>query len=325
MTGKTKVIAIANQKGGVGKTTTTLNLADSLTRMNYKVLVVDFDSQASATNSLNVGLTENSTYVSIYEILLDLYENMRIDKELILSTILSPTYTSKKIVTESDGTKHSVDVEIPFGFDLIPSHIMLADYELLLSSANTRMAGVQPYQLLNVINTIKNNCDYDYIIIDCPPSLGLMSINAFTAATSGILITSNLDLQSTRGVESLIGKIAEVQKLLLEKAHIKHNGIIGILLLMFSERRVVDRRIKKDLEEFYPIKTIESTIPDSSKAKSSVYAGRLFNQVYPKAQKAYDAAAEEIIKIIDELENNEQRIVFLDSHEKMKGNSALDE
>ena len=311
----TEVIAIINQKGGVGKSTTCMNLAYSLSELGKKVLAIDFDSQASMTNALNIGLKEGEEYNSIYEVLdEELYEG-RVNQDLIRKAIISPTYTTKEIVIDKDGTRRGKDVEKEFGFDLLPSHILIADYELDISQKPMK---TKAFQLYNIIEEIKKIYNYDLILIDCPPSLGIMSVNAITAATSGVIIPTNLDLMSTRGVESLIEKIAEIQTHLL-KYNLRHNGVIGILLNLFSERRIVDRTIRMNLEKFYPVVTFDAQIPESSKARSAVYAGRLYSQLYPKAKAAYDELAIQLLNQIELINSSEQKIIHLESKGKMIG------
>ena len=323
----TKTIAIINQKGGVGKTTTTANLAYAFSQKGKKVLAIDYDSQASLTNCLNVGLRENETYYGIYEMMEhDLRKILPEEDEFLSSCtfeelcdkcICRPKYIGRKTQLNERNLRRVVDEEREFGFDLLPSHIALADYELEVTRSTKNDVG---FKLYNVIQKIKKLRDYDYILIDCPPSLGIMSMNAIAAATDGILIPTNLDLMSTRGVENLIEKIAEVQDMIskVTKGNIIHMGIIGVVLNLYSERRTIDKTVENNLEKFYPIVTFKSQIPESAKAKTAVYSGLLFSHVLPKAEAAYASLADEIEKRIEEMEQQGQQILHLDPNEGRK-------
>lgn len=322
----TKTIAIINQKGGVGKTTTTANLAYAFSQKGKKVLVIDYDSQASLTNCLNVGLRENETYRGIYEMMeWDLRKIEPEEDEFLASCtfeelcekcICQPTYMGRETRLEKN-LRRVVEVEKKFGFDLLPSHIALADYELEVTRSNRNDVG---FRLYNVIQKIKAVKEYDYILIDCPPSLGIMSMNAIAAATDGILIPTNLDLMSTRGVENLIEKIAEVQEMLnfVTKGKITHMGIIGVVLNLYSERRTIDKTVENNLEKFYPIVTFKSQIPESAKAKTAVYSGLLFSHVLPKAEQAYQALAAEIEERIKVMEADGQQVLHLEPNDGRK-------
>ena len=208
---KTKIIAIANQKGGVGKTTTTANLAYALAQAGRKVCCVDFDYQSSLTNCLNVGLKENEEYFGIYEMMIKTLREVTPDEneqlaaietfeELCDLCICRPTYTVREMQVV-DGKRRAVDVQKEFGFDLIASKLLLSDYELEITNLRDNQKKDNAYRLRKVLLKVAELRNYDYIIIDCNPSLGIMSINAMAASdTGGILIPTNLDLMSTRGV-----------------------------------------------------------------------------------------------------------------------------
>lgn len=319
-----KIIAVINQKGGVGKTTTVANLAWAFSQQGKKVLAIDFDSQASLTNCLNIGLKEEEEYLGIYEMMLwnlrkitpeqDLFLSSCTFEELCEKCIARPTYSAREVVKTETG-KRVADVQKEFGFDLLPSHIALADYELELSNKNDKTAG---FKLSNVIAMIEEVRNYDYILIDCPPSLGIMSINAITAAKDGILVPTNLDLMSTRGVENLIEKIAEVQELLLFKYNKIHMGVIGVVLNLYSERRSIDKSIENNLEKFYPIVTFKYQIPESVKAKQAVYAGVLYSHVYKKAADAYINLAKAVDERLIEMNKKGQQILRLEANNARK-------
>ena len=322
---KSKVIAVTNQKGGVGKTTTTANLAYALTKKGHDVLLIDFDSQASLTNYLNVGIGEDEDYYGIYEMMLASYRQIDEDEDPQLAAIdmdteegfaqlcrlciCRPTYQTKT-VTNEDGTRKVVDVPVEFGFDLLPSHLNLADFELEISSLRGKEAAPNGFRLYNLVQRILNWHAYDYVLIDCNPSLGVMAMNAITAAVDGVLVPTNLDLMSTRGVTNLINKVVDVQEMLLKvsRGEVKHMGIIGIVLNLYAERRSVDRTIQNDLSRFYPFKIFASTIPESVNAKKALFAGVLYSQLYKKAEVAYDALAGEVEQRLAEMQAEGQLI-----------------
>lgn len=322
---KTKVIAITNQKGGVGKTTTTANLAFALAKLGRDVLLIDFDSQASLTNYLNVGIAKDEEYCGVHEMMVCNLRRVSPAEDETLAAIdpntaegfaklcelciCRPTYGTKVMQTV-DGRRVSTSVRQEFGFDLMPSHIMFSDYELELSSLRGKEAMANGYRLYDVVQRIIAWHEYDYILIDCNPSLGVIAINAITAATDGVLIPTNLDLMSTRGVTNLINKVADIQEMVLTttKGAVRHMGVIGIVLNLYCERRTVDQDIQNDLNRFYPFEIFKATIPESVNAKKALFAGVLYSQMYPKAEKAYDALAREMEENLAAMRERGQQI-----------------
>ena len=316
---ETKVISIINQKGGVGKTTTTANLAYALSKMGKKVLAVDFDQQASLTNYLNYGL-DGEYYYSIYELLIKIFRDISpaedecLSKaslpELIGQTIVRPTYLTRELVTDEEGKKKVVNAQKEFGFDLLPASIELADFELELSQS--RQFNKKAYYLDALIGEITDCRDYDYVLIDCNPSLGVLTMNAIIAGLDGIIIPTNLDLMSTRGIMSLLGKVADTQKALYKatKGEVFHKGVIGIVMNLYSDKRVVDKTLSSDIDNFYPLYVFKSAIPDSAMAKRAVLEGVIYSMKFPKAEKAYDALASEILKRMHKMENDGQHVTY---------------
>ena len=280
-----RVIAIANQKGGVGKTTTTSNLGIGLARQGKRVLLIDADAQGSLTASL--GYREPDKL------------------DITLANVMGNIINEEEMDAAYGILRHEE------GVDLMPGNIELSGVEVSLVNVMSRETVLRSY-------IEEQRSRYDYILIDCPPSLGIMSINAITAAKDGILIPTNLDLMSTRGVENLIEKIAEVQELLLFKFNRIHMGVIGVVLNLYSERRSIDKSIENNLEKFYPIVTFKYQIPESVKAKQAVYAGVLYSHVYKKAADAYINLAKAVDERLIEMNKKGQQILRLEANNARK-------
>ena len=317
MNKKTKVIAIVNQKGGVGKTTTTGNLGYALANQGKDVLLIDFDSQASLSSYLNVdpNYSTHADYFCIYELLqkgladpdyiTDEVDEMTWE-ELFERCICRPTYKTRE-TKMVDGVRKGVDVDAEFGFDLLPSALELSDYDLYLS---THMGQYGGFKLKAIIDKILEWHEYDYVLIDCSPYLGALTINAIVAATAGVVIPTNLDLMSTWGVKALIEQIVNVQELVLKasKGREAHMGVIGIVLNLYRGDRTVDQTIQTDLERYYPFVIFKSTIPESVNAKKAVMGGLIYSQVYKKAENAYASLAKEVIAQIGQMEKDGPQI-----------------
>ncbi len=202
-----KIISVANQKGGVGKTTTTVNLAASLGALEKKVLLVDADPQANATSSL--GLNNDDFEINIYQV----FEHIGDIKKSIIKTN-SPNLF------------------------IIPSHIDLVAVEIeLVDKPNREM------MLKNALNKVSD--EFDYILIDCPPSLGLITLNALSASNS-IIIPIQCEYFALEGLGKLLNTIKSIQKI-----HNNSLEIEGMLLTMYDSRLRLSKQVVEEVKKHF--------------------------------------------------------------------------
>lgn len=249
----TKIIAIANQKGGVGKTTTAINLAASLAALEYKTLVVDADPQANSTSGM--GINPKEVENSIYECMVD-------------------GVVAEDAIVETD-IQH---------LDLLPSHIDLVGAEVEMVNIDKREEKMR--------EALKNSKGkYDFIIIDCSPSLGLITINALTAADS-VIIPVQCEYFALEGLGKLLNTIKIIQSRLNTALEIE-----GILLTMYDVRLRLSNQVVEEVNQHFSKIVFETIIPRNIKLSESPSFGMpaLTHDAESKGAVSYLNLAKEII------------------------------
>lgn len=288
------VLTLGNQKGGCSKTSSTINLAYGLANKGKKVLVIDMDSQGSA--SLNLGIDIGEPETNTVDKLLDkliINPNLKLDWNEVKNYIYEPTFADRK--RDPNNKMKWMDVVTPFGYSILPASLNLSIVELKMGLAGgaTRQ-GIRTDYLEKIIKCITENTDFEYILIDTPPSLGALSMNAMAAAKDGIIVISNLDMMSVRGISTFIETADTVKRLVPG-----HRGVIGIMFSLYVDRRVVDRTIDDWAKEFYPIPTFTTHIPESSSFKKANSSLVLASQIDKKVRAAFENLADEIIYAVE--------------------------
>lgn len=246
------IIAVLNQKGGVGKTTTTTNLAAYLARGGKKVLICDIDPQGNSTSGL--GFDKNSLSLTLYDVLFSRAEAKDATQKVAKQSIY-----------------------------LLPANSQLAGAEVELVNTDNRER-----QLKRVLEPL----DYDYIIIDCPPSLGLLSVNALTAADS-VLIPVQAEYYALEGLSQLLSVVQQVKQALNPDL-----AILGVVITLYDNRTSLSGQVKKELESYFGDKVFDTVIPRNVKLAEAPSFGRTIieHDRWSKGARAYKALAKELEK-----------------------------
>jgi chromosome partitioning protein len=266
-----KVIAIANQKGGVGKTTTAINLAASLAATEYSTLLLDIDPQANCTSG--IGLEAEEIDASIYEVL----------------------------IGEVPAAEAVVTTEMPF-LDMLPSHINLVGAEIEMIDEMKREK-----ILSNALPQIRRK--YDFVVIDCPPSLGLLTLNSLTAANS-VLIPVQAEYFALEGLGQLLNTIKIVRQHLNPDLEIE-----GVLLTMFDTRLNLSNQVAQEVRRYFGDKVFETIVQRNVRLSEAPSFGKpaILYEASSKGAKNYMALAREI------LEKNQE---FLEDHHANENGEA---
>ena len=251
----TKIYAVANQKGGVGKTTSVINISAFLAKSGRKVLVVDMDPQANATSGF--GYNKYEVEKSTYDLLL---EEATIDDVVV---------------------SHA-----EYRLDILPAHPELAGAEVELVNAIGR-----EYRLKNMLESL--NGRYDYILIDCPPSLSLLTVNALTAAINGIIIPVQCEYLALEGLTQLTQSIELVQKYLNPDLKVR-----GLIMTMYDSRTNLSRQVVEEVRNYFPGRVFRTIVPRNVRLSEAPSYGQPISAYAPNSPGgiAYKVLTAEILK-----------------------------
>ncbi len=252
------VVALANQKGGVGKTTTAVNLAGELARRNQRVLLLDCDPQGNATTSL--GIAKRDLKATTYEVLMGL--SSAVDA-------IRPTGRS--------------------GYDIIPASEHLAGAMVELTTVEKR-----EWQLAQALRPLEGM--YDWILLDCPPSLGLLTLNGLCAA-SNVLIPLQCEYLALEGLAQLKGTIDRVHEHLNPRL-----SILGVVMTMYDGRTNLAQQVVEEVRRYFPQRIFNTLIPRSVRVSEAPSYGQLLFEYDPqsRAAQSYSTLAEEVLRRLAE-------------------------
>ncbi|OYC98166.1 ParA family protein [Microbacterium sp. Yaish 1] len=232
---ETRVITVSNQKGGVGKTTTTVNLSASLASLGARVLVIDLDPQGNASTAL--GVPHSADIPSVYDVLIDQFP---------LSDIVQVSPESPNLLC-APSTIHLAGAEIELVSQVAREHRLRTAVEDYLASTEDRI---------------------DFVVIDCPPSLGLLTINAFTAAHE-LLIPIQCEYYALEGLSQLLGSVSMIQKHLNSRLHLS-----TILLTMYDGRTRLAQQVAEEVRSHFPNEVLRTVIPRSVRVSEAPSFGQ---------------------------------------------------
>ncbi len=248
-----RVYGVANQKGGVGKTTTAINLGAYVAKLGKRVLLVDMDPQANATSSL--GYDKRKLERTMYDVIIN---------NLPLTELIIPTER--------------------LGIDLAPAGLALAGAEVELVALPSR-----EYRLALALKPLLSN--YDYVFVDCPPSLGLLTVNALTAA-DGAIIPIQCEYLALEGLSQLLGTIKRIRERLNPSLK-----VMGVVMTMYDSRTLLSAQVVNEVRKYFPHEIFETIIPRSVRLAEAPSYGQsiLEYDADSRGARAYESLAAEII------------------------------